>query len=100
MPQIRQPLLTQGPQAVDPTHLLTPFRVEGPRQNPGISVPPHRHPQGMLLMVQEGLSLVQSDGAVLTMTPGRVGWIARGVLREAHMFGHARGLSGYRRADG
>ncbi|MDM9557836.1 AraC family transcriptional regulator [Bordetella petrii] len=100
MPQIRQPLLTQGPQAVDPTHLLTPFHVEGPRQNRGISVPPHRHPQGMLLMVQEGLSVVQSDGAVLTMTPGRVGWIPPGVLHEANWFGHARGLFVYVRADG
>jgi len=92
-------MLTQAPPAADPAHLLTPFQVQGPRQNRGITVPPHRHAQGMLLQVQEGITVMHSEGQVLTMTPGRVGWIPPGALHQADWFGQARGLFLYVRAD-
>ncbi len=87
------------PAAVDPVPLLTPFQVVQARQNRGIAVPAHRHDKGMLLAVQEGVSVVRSDGEVLTMTPGRLGWMPPGMLHEAHWFGDARGLFLYVRAD-
>ncbi|MBV7486289.1 AraC family transcriptional regulator [Bordetella sp. BOR01] len=92
-------MLAQAPPAIDPAHLLTPFHVQGPRQNRGITVPPHRHVQGMLLMVREGVSVVHGDEDALAMAPGRIGWIPPGVLHEANWFGQARGLCVYVRAD-
>ncbi|MBO1111054.1 AraC family transcriptional regulator [Bordetella petrii] len=92
-------MLAQAPPAVDPARLLTPFQVERARQNRGIAVPPHCHDQGMLLIVLEGVSVVRCNDEVLTMTPGRVGWMPPGVLHEANWFGQARGLFLYVRAD-
>ncbi|MCD0502906.1 AraC family transcriptional regulator [Bordetella petrii] len=93
-------MLKQGPLTVDPSRLLTAFCVEETRRNRGISVPPHRHEQGMLLMVLQGTTLIHSEGVALSMTPGRIGWIPPGVLHEAMWFGNARGLFMYIRTDG
>lgn len=54
-------MLEQGPPTVNPAHLLTAFSIERARQARGISVPAHSHAEGMLVLVQTGLALVQGN---------------------------------------
>ncbi|WP_165645999.1 AraC family transcriptional regulator [Bordetella bronchiseptica] len=92
-------MLEQGPPTVNPAHLLTAFSIERARQARGISVPAHSHAEGMLVLVQTGLALVQGNTEMLTTAPGNIGWVPPGIMHEAHWFGHARGTFLYVRAD-
>ncbi|SEJ84314.1 AraC family transcriptional regulator [Achromobacter sp. NFACC18-2] len=74
-----------------PDVLLTPFSVRRRRESKGISVPAHVHQEGMLVLVHEGLVVVQSGGRVLSVLPGTLGWVPPGVLHGARWFGEARG---------
>ena len=58
-----------------PDVLLTPFSMRHPRASKGLSVPDHVHNEGMLVLVHEGLVLVQSGAEVWTVLPGSLGWI-------------------------
>ena len=62
-----------------PDVLLTPFSMRHPRASKGLSVPDHVHNEGMLVLVHEGLVLVQSGAEVWTVLPGSLGWIPPGV---------------------
>ncbi|MGE8704858.1 MAG: AraC family transcriptional regulator [Achromobacter sp.] len=74
-----------------PDVLLTPFSLRRRRESKGISVPAHTHAEGMLVLVHEGLVMVQSGERVLTVLPGSLGWIPPGVQHGARWFGEARG---------
>jgi len=62
-----------------PDVLLTPFSLRRRRESKGISVPAHTHAEGMLVLVHEGLVMVQSGERVLTVLPGSLRWIPPGV---------------------
>jgi AraC-like DNA-binding protein len=74
-----------------PDVLLTPFSVRGRRESKGIAVPSHIHDEGMLVLVHEGLVMVQAGTEVWTVLPGSLGWIPPGVQHGARWFGDARG---------
>ncbi|EHK67184.1 helix-turn-helix domain-containing protein [Achromobacter arsenitoxydans] len=74
-----------------PDVLLTPFSVRRRRESKGIAVPAHVHEEGMLVLVHEGLIMVESGARVLTVLPGSLGWIPPGVQHGARWFGEARG---------
>ncbi|MGS1007400.1 helix-turn-helix domain-containing protein [Achromobacter anxifer] len=82
-----------------PDVLLTPFSVHGRRESKGIAVPSHVHDEGMLVLVHEGLVLVQAGAQVWTVMPGSLGWIPPGVQHGARWFGEARGSFLYVRRD-
>ncbi|MGE8686917.1 MAG: helix-turn-helix domain-containing protein [Achromobacter sp.] len=82
-----------------PDVLLTPFSVQGRRESKGISVPSHVHDEGMLVLVHEGLVMVQAGTEVWTVMPGSLGWIPPGVRHGARWFGEARGSFLYVRKD-
>ena len=82
-----------------PDTLLTPFSVHGRRVSKGISVPLHVHDEGMLVLVHEGLVVVQVDTQVWTVLPGSVGWIPPDTPHGARWFGDARGSFLYVRRD-
>ncbi|MFD4840421.1 helix-turn-helix domain-containing protein [Achromobacter sp. NPDC058515] len=82
-----------------PDVLLTPFSVRGRRESKGIAVPSHVHDEGMLVLVHEGLVLVQAGAEVWTVLPGSLGWIPPGVQHGARWFGEARGSFLYVRRD-
>ena len=82
-----------------PDVLLTPFSMRHPRASKGLSVPDHVHNEGMLVLVHEGLVLVQSGAEVWTVLPGSLGWIPPGVTHAARWFGEARGSFLYVRPD-
>ncbi|MGV2907641.1 helix-turn-helix domain-containing protein [Achromobacter sp. AGC25] len=82
-----------------PDVLLTPFRVQGRRETKGIAVPSHVHDEGMLVLVHEGLVLVQAGAEVWTVMPGSLGWIPPGTPHGARWFGNARGSFLYVRRD-
>lgn len=82
-----------------PDVLLTPFSVRGRRESKGIAVPSHVHEEGMLVLVHEGLVVVQAGTEVWTVLPGSLGWIPPGVQHGARWFGEARGSFLYVRAD-
>ncbi len=50
-----------------PDVLLTPFSLRRRRESKSISVPAHTHAEGMLVLVHEGLVMVQSGQRVLTV---------------------------------
>lgn len=74
-----------------PDVLLMPYSLRRRRESKGISVPAHVHAEGMLVLVHEGLVMVQSGDRVLTVLPGSLGWIPPGVRHGARWFGEARG---------
>ncbi|WP_313624873.1 AraC family transcriptional regulator [Achromobacter sp.] len=74
-----------------PDVLLTPFSVRRRRESKGIAVPAHVHEEGMLVLVHEGLIMVQSGARVLTVLPSCLSWIPPGVQHGARWFGEARG---------
>ncbi|WP_336236208.1 AraC family transcriptional regulator [Achromobacter dolens] len=82
-----------------PDVLLTPFSMRHPRASKGLSVPDHVHNEGMLVLVHEGLVMVQSGAEVWTVLPGSLGWIPPGVSHAARWFGEARGSFLYVRPD-
>lgn len=82
-----------------PGVLLTPFSVRGRRESKGIAVPSHVHDEGMLVLVHEGLVLLQAGATVWTVMPGSLGWIPPGVQHGARWFGEARGSFLHVRAD-
>lgn len=82
-----------------PDVLLTPFSVQGRRESKGIAVPPHVHDEGMLVLVHEGLVVVQAGTEVWTVMPGSLGWIPPGMPHGARWFGNARGSFLYVRRD-
>ncbi|KAG1440633.1 hypothetical protein G6F57_018959 [Rhizopus arrhizus] len=82
-----------------PDVLLTPFSVQGRRESKGIAVPSHVHAEGMLLLVHEGLVVVQAGAEVWTVMPGSLGWIPPGTPHGARWFGDARGSFLYVRRD-
>ncbi|MGY6272162.1 AraC family transcriptional regulator [Achromobacter denitrificans] len=82
-----------------PDVLLTPFSVQGRRESKGIAVPSHVHDEGMLVLVREGLVVMQAGTAVWTVMPGSLGWIPPGVQHGARWFGEARGSFLYVRED-
>ena len=79
--------------------LLTPHSVRGRRETKGIYVPQHRHDEGMLALVHEGLVLVQAGNEVWTVMPGSLGWIPPGVMHGARWFGDAHGSFLFVRPD-
>lgn len=87
------------PHLPDPQWLLDPHKLNHAREPRGRAVPPHSHIDGMLLLVQEGLLVLQSDQGVASLTPGRIAWIPPGVQLEARWFGHARGTGLFVRAQ-
>ncbi|WMD18503.1 AraC family transcriptional regulator [Achromobacter seleniivolatilans] len=82
-----------------PGVLLTPFSVQGRRESKGIAVPSHVHDEGMLVLVHEGLVVVQAGSEVWTVMPGSLGWIPPGMPHGARWFGDARGSFLYVRRD-
>ncbi|MEN5165238.1 AraC family transcriptional regulator [Achromobacter kerstersii] len=82
-----------------PNVLLTSFSVHGRRESKGIAVPSHVHDEGMLVLVHEGLVVVQAGAEVWTVMPGSLGWIPPGTQHGARWFGDARGSFLYVRAD-
>ncbi|MFY0475208.1 helix-turn-helix transcriptional regulator [Achromobacter marplatensis] len=82
-----------------PDVLLTPFRVQGRRETKGIAVPSHVHDEGMLVLVHEGLVVVQAAAEVWTVMPGSLGWIPPDTQHGARWFGEARGSFLYVRRD-
>ncbi|WP_447577115.1 AraC family transcriptional regulator [Achromobacter kerstersii] len=82
-----------------PNVLLTSFSVRGRRESKGIAVPSHVHDEGMLVLVHEGLVVVQAGAEVWTVMPGSLGWIPPGTQHGARWFGDARGSFLYVRAD-
>ncbi|WP_183014359.1 AraC family transcriptional regulator [Achromobacter sp. UMC46] len=82
-----------------PDVLLTPFSVQGRRESKGIAVPSHVHDEGMLVLVHEGLVVVQAGADVWTVMPGSLGWIPPGTPHGARWFGDARGSFLYVRRD-
>lgn len=82
-----------------PNVLLTPFSVQGRREPKGIAVPSHVHDEGMLVLVHEGLVVVQAGADVWTVMPGSLGWIPPGMPHGARWFGDARGSFLYVRRD-
>lgn len=82
-----------------PDVLLTPFSMRHPRESKGIFVPDHAHNEGMLVLVHEGLVMVQAGAQVWTVLPGSLGWIPPGVTHAARWFGEARGSFLYVRED-
>lgn len=87
------------PQPIDPKRVCTPQFLEGARQPQGMHVPQHAHTDGMLLLVQEGLVLVQSGTQVWPLHPGRVGWLPPRLAHEVRWFGRSRGTLLYVRDD-
>lgn len=83
-----------------PGMLLTPFSVQGRRESKGIAVPSHVHDEGMLVLVHEGLVVVQAGTEVWTVMPGSLGWIPPDTPHGARWFGEARGSFLYVRKDG
>lgn len=83
-----------------PNVLLTPFSVQGRRESKGIDVPSHVHDEGMLVLVHEGLIVVQAGVEVWTVMPGSLGWIPPGMPHGARWFGDARGSFLHVRRDG
>ncbi|OZI28290.1 AraC family transcriptional regulator [Bordetella genomosp. 1] len=53
----------------------------------------------MLLLVREGLVLVQRGDAVWPLHPGRLGWVPPQLAHEARWFGRSRGTLLYVRSD-
>lgn len=79
--------------------LLTPFSVRGRRETKGIDVPSHAHEDGMLVLVHEGLVMVQAEGEVWTAVPRSLGWVPPRLQHGARWFGQARGSFLYVRPD-
>ena len=89
----------RGIRAFSGNLLLTPHSVRGRRETKGIYVPQHRHDEGMLALVHEGLVLVQAGNEVWTVMPGSLGWIPPGVMHGARWFGDAHGSFLFVRPD-
>ena len=77
-----------------PDVLLTPYSLRRRRESKGISVPAHVHAEGMLVLVHEGLVMVQSGDRVMTVLPGSLGWIPPGSFRTAFGMTPTRYLAG------
>lgn len=92
-------MLHVAPAPAVPNVLLTPFSVHGRRETKGIAVPSHVHDEGMLVLVHEGLVVVQAAAEVWTVMPGSLGWIPPGLPHGARWFGEARGSFLYVRRD-
>lgn len=79
--------------------LLTPFSVQRRRETKGIAIPSHVHDDGMLVLVHEGLIVVQAGADVWTVMPGSLGWIPPGMPHGARWFGDAHGSFLHVRSD-
>lgn len=59
----------------------------------------HRHVEGQIFLVSEGLLVVTTDDGSWMMPPGQIGWIPPGMPHGASVHGAMSGWTGYLRRD-
>lgn len=56
---------------------------------------PHRHPEGQLSVVADGLLILSVEGASLMLPPGRIGWIPPDTVHAGASYGTRMGWVAY-----
>jgi len=55
----------------------------------------HHHPEGQLVVVQDGLLIVSTAGSTLMLPPGHIGWIPPNQIHAGAAFGITMGWNAY-----